>query len=195
MGFSSTGVDSAVDNSGLRSLRRWLSKVSYGFDPFECWEWRGYRNGDGYGMIRPSDRAYSVGAHRIFYEALVGPTSPGLVIDHLCRLRRCVCPWHLEEVSKYENGRRARRDPDYRAMLVLCRERVDKVVVLVEASRDLESYPKGCGEKNPLLPAETGVTNISTAPTTTKNPKDLKKLEGTNPAATVEDLYREAYGI
>jgi hypothetical protein len=44
-----------------------------------------------------------VGAHRWSYEALVGPIPPGLEIDHLCRVRNCVNPSHLEPVTKAVN--------------------------------------------------------------------------------------------
>jgi hypothetical protein len=32
---------------------------------------------------------------------------PSLMIDHLCRNRSCVNPWHMELVTNRENGRRS----------------------------------------------------------------------------------------
>jgi hypothetical protein len=49
-------------------------------------------------------------AHRIAYELLVEPVPEGLVIDHLCRVRNCVNPAHLEPVTNEENLRRGTRD-------------------------------------------------------------------------------------
>lgn len=40
------------------------------------------------------------------YEAFVGPIPDGLQIDHLCRVRHCVNPAHLEPVTIAENVRR-----------------------------------------------------------------------------------------
>jgi hypothetical protein len=45
-------------------------------------------------------------AHRFSYLKLVGPIPEGLQIDHLCRVRHCVNPDHLEPVTNKENIRR-----------------------------------------------------------------------------------------
>lgn len=63
----------------------------------DCWEWMGARNGTGYGNIE------SRGAHRVIYEALVGPIPKGLDLDHLCRNPPCVNPDHLEPVTRSTN--------------------------------------------------------------------------------------------
>lgn len=45
--------------------------------------------------------------HRFAYEVHHrAPISAGVVLDHLCRVRHCVNPAHLEEVSQTENVRR-----------------------------------------------------------------------------------------
>lgn len=56
----------------------------------------------GYGVICVGGRK-RMKAHRAAYEALVGPVAPGLVLDHLCRNRRCCNPAHLEPVTCREN--------------------------------------------------------------------------------------------
>lgn len=45
-------------------------------------------------------------AHRVMYMRLVGPIPEGLVLDHLCRVRSCVNPEHLEPVTNEENLKR-----------------------------------------------------------------------------------------
>lgn len=79
-----------------RSAAFW-ARVEIPADEQQCWPWSGYINPDGYGRLG------QVGAHRIAYEEVVGPIPEGLVLDHLCRVRHCVNPAHLEPVTSREN--------------------------------------------------------------------------------------------
>jgi len=47
-----------------------------------------------------------VRAHRFAYELLVGPIPEGMDLDHVCGVRLCVWPEHLEPVTHAENLRR-----------------------------------------------------------------------------------------
>lgn len=70
-----------------------------------CWDWTASKRRRGYGRFGPlgGQRA----AHRVAYEALVGPIQDGLQLDHLCRVPGCVNPAHLEPVTQVENMRRS----------------------------------------------------------------------------------------
>lgn len=81
--------------------RRFWSKVDASGD---CWEWTGGRTDTDYGLFNVDRRM--VKAYRFSYELLVGPIPDGLEIDHLCRMRHCVNPDHLEPVTRSENNRR-----------------------------------------------------------------------------------------
>lgn len=66
-----------------------------------CWLWLGATyNGYGRFTISPGNQKK---AHRFAYEALIGPIADGMTLDHLCRVRNCVNPEHLEQVTHEEN--------------------------------------------------------------------------------------------
>lgn len=72
-------------------------------EPDGCWIWTASLR-VGYGQVRDGLRVR--GAHVVVFELLVGPIAPRLQLDHLCRVRRCVNPAHLEQVTQAENIRR-----------------------------------------------------------------------------------------
>jgi hypothetical protein len=77
------------------------------FDPFGgCWLWSGSLSTRGYGRIVIRARRYTL--HRVLYEALKGPIPVGLELDHLCRVRCCLNPAHLEPVTHKENIERGK---------------------------------------------------------------------------------------
>ena len=71
-----------------------------------CWLWVGPLCNDGYGRAAGSDSKLRL-AHRVVWEELVGKIPPELEVDHLCRVRHCVNPDHLEPVTHAENMARS----------------------------------------------------------------------------------------
>lgn len=69
-----------------------------------CWLWTASRSENGYGRVRVCGAEWK--AHRYVFTALRGPVTRGLDLDHLCRVRACVNPDHLEPVTRSENLRR-----------------------------------------------------------------------------------------
>ncbi len=67
-----------------------------------CWLWMGCLNKDGYGQYGLID-GKNVRANRYAYEITKGKIPKGLVTDHLCRVRHCVNPDHMELVDMREN--------------------------------------------------------------------------------------------
>ena len=66
-----------------------------------CWLWIGKLNDAGYGTAWRDQRV-----HRLNYERFKGKIPLGLELDHLCRVRCCVNPDHLEAVTHMENCQR-----------------------------------------------------------------------------------------
>lgn len=74
-----------------------------------CWLWAAYVRPDGYGTIEvKTDSGFRPRlAHVVGFELHHGlPVAPGKQLDHLCRVRHCVRPDHLEEVTGAINTRR-----------------------------------------------------------------------------------------
>lgn len=84
------------------ALDRALAKLDIG----DCWLWTGAVATRGYGQIRGDDGRLAQ-VHRVVYEGLVGAIPKGLQLDHLCRVRLCCNPDHLEPVTCKENRRRS----------------------------------------------------------------------------------------
>src|SRR5690348_10532372 len=66
-----------------------------------CWVWTGALTHSGYAQTKI--RRKSVYIHRLMYELVVADIPAGLDLDHLCRVRNCVNPWHLEPVTRSVN--------------------------------------------------------------------------------------------
>ena len=66
-----------------------------------CWLWLGKLTEKGYGIFVMDGK--SIPAHRVSWELTNGQIPEGLQIDHLCRVRACVNPVHLEPVTNLEN--------------------------------------------------------------------------------------------
>ena len=90
---------SAKSTAGDRVLNRVSRDDSTG-----CWVWLGCVQANGYARMTIGGRTQY--AHRVSYEAFVGPIPEGLFLDHLCRNTRCVNPAHLEPVTNRENNMR-----------------------------------------------------------------------------------------
>jgi len=69
-----------------------------------CWNWKGCLIGGGYGRYLVNGKPEP--AHRVSYELTFGKIPEGLIIDHLCRNKKCVNPEHLEAVTYRENALR-----------------------------------------------------------------------------------------
>lgn len=107
-----TSTNVAADGRGRRYLRghncrkplRYV-KIPSGYSS-DCWIWQLSKLATRYGQVRSGPEM--VLAHRLYYEERRGPIPEGMTLDHLCRVRACVNPEHLEPVTHRENVRRGK---------------------------------------------------------------------------------------
>lgn len=89
-------------------LARFMKHVQ--FDTNGCWYWLAFKEGNGYprfsGFYEASGEQY---AHRLAYINWIAPIPDDKEIDHLCRNRSCVNPFHLEVVTRKVNMERSAR--------------------------------------------------------------------------------------
>lgn len=91
----------------FRDLRERFDEKIYRA-PSGCWIWLACLNG-GYGVFA-TRRSHQEYAHRLVLELLNREEiPPGMEVDHLCRVRRCVNPLHLEIVTPRVNTNRRPR--------------------------------------------------------------------------------------
>lgn len=77
--------------------------------PGACWLWTAGTFRDGYGSVKWTGRAAV--AHRVVFHLLADPSLPvfpgrtgdALVLDHRCRVKRCVNPAHLRVTTNRAN--------------------------------------------------------------------------------------------
>lgn len=109
----------SVDREPPTALERFRS--SYVEDPESgCWLWRRTVLPEtGYARFSVGGRGYR--AHKWGYEQLVGSVPEDLVLDHLCRVRHCVRPSHLEPVTPRVNVVRGMSEPAVIHRREICR--------------------------------------------------------------------------
>lgn len=89
-------------------LQRYIHERSVEVPWSGCWLWLLSDGSHGY----PQGAASAITgeqvtlAHRLSYLARHGEIPTGYDVDHLCRVRACVNPAHLEAVTQFSNRRR-----------------------------------------------------------------------------------------
>lgn len=107
-------------------LRELLSRTTIGPIPEtrpdlgECWLWnRGISKRDGYGYVSIGDVNRSV--YRVVYVLVNGPLPEGFQVDHLCRVRACIRPTHLDGVTLRVNTLRSENIAAKNARKLFCK--------------------------------------------------------------------------
>lgn len=89
----------------------------------QCWLWTAGKFGRNqeYGCFYLQGGRKAIPAHVWSYQNIIGPTTEGLVLDHLCMVTLCVNPLHLEEVTHQINILRGKGVAAMEARQVVCK--------------------------------------------------------------------------
>jgi hypothetical protein len=71
-----------------------------------CWLWQRTLKDAGYGYIKYEGKGWFV--HRLAWTLVNGPIPDGLEVDHICYVRNCLNPEHLQLATHQENSARRR---------------------------------------------------------------------------------------
>lgn len=80
--------------------------IKYKVDTQGCWIWTGSTLKSGYGLFTDENRK-TVTAHRWAFRHFKGEIPTGAVIDHICRVKSCVNPRHLQATTQSHNIKRS----------------------------------------------------------------------------------------
>jgi hypothetical protein len=79
----------------------WLFERCHPIPLSGCWAWSGSVTDGGYAQVMIGGRR--IAAHRVAYALKYGDIPEGMELDHICRVRCCVNPDHVEAVSHSVN--------------------------------------------------------------------------------------------
>lgn len=108
---SCLGQHNTIDRARTLTTRFWAKVDKSGPIPDyapnlgPCWLWTAGFSSRGYGVT--CARGKSRYAYALAWELTNGPVGAGLVLDHLCCVKSCVRPSHLDPVTQGENVHRA----------------------------------------------------------------------------------------
>ena len=95
-------------NKGLfDNPKEWMKRFNskYIITNTGCWEWKDHLHTiSGYGTFWKNGK--NILAHRFSYEFFNGIIPEKLTVDHLCKNKKCVNPYHLDLTTRIDNVRR-----------------------------------------------------------------------------------------
>lgn len=99
-----------IKGAGAPPAERVLARIDQSQD---CWVWPGSKTHNGYGTVSAAppyvEKPRPLLVHRVLYEHFVGPIPEGMDLDHICRVRLCCNPKHLEPVTRKTNANRGEK--------------------------------------------------------------------------------------
>lgn len=90
------------DRSHLSDWQK-VQEIGWVITEANCWEYRGFRNENGYGQFRSVKENRLLRVHRLAYENLIRPIQPTEFVLHRCDNPPCCNPEHLFTGNQVQN--------------------------------------------------------------------------------------------
>lgn len=113
-----------------------------------CWEWTGYTNNNGYGVVRDYGRGNQL-VHRAMYAWYNGEFDPEKWVLHTCDNRKCCNPKHLYLGTAVENAKD--RDTRQRTFVKLTADDVIQVRKRHSEGESQSSIARSFGVSQPQI--------------------------------------------
>ncbi len=94
-------------------------------------------------------------AHRIFYTLFKGDVPEDMALDHLCKVRRCVNPDHLEIVTLVENVMRGDSEHAKNARKTHCKRGHE---FTIRNTQYMRGNKRRCGKCHAIAEAQRRLT-------------------------------------
>jgi len=107
-----------MNNKSTHPIIRLLKKTRL-CEYSDCWLWEGARNWDNYGMIKVRTKKIT-STHIISFNFFKGNIPKGKQINHICMVRNCVNPEHLELVTAKQN-----QQSSFGKRYIECKDNID----------------------------------------------------------------------
>ena len=119
------------NTSNKTNAQRFWSKVNI-TDLFDCWEWTGAKNSNGYGQILFNNR--DMGAHRVSYLLNNGTIDNNLYVLHKCNNPLCVNPAHLYLGTPQDNMNDKLKAGRQRSKSIVSENQVKEIIALLKTN-------------------------------------------------------------
>jgi len=110
-----------IEEAGRAWEARFWALVARSDQPGACWLWLGHINPNGYAQWQIAKTSKAELVHRIAYRLMYGEIDQTLQLDHLCKIRHCVNPDHLEQVTAKENNMRSTSPTAFNRLKTHCK--------------------------------------------------------------------------